>query len=595
MTSKLGKINLLIIFATFIILPIFALPITSDHVEIPKSFLIIISTTMAIFLATTNHFCGNYFLRLPSKIFLSLLALVELLLFTSLFKSQSVGTSLSSFNFWLLIFLPALFIIIGSAREKIIVRLEKITPITGIITAIIGTAFYLNSVNIIADTTQASIFFAIIIIFCLTQRSKPNTTFPVNPRPRPHLEGGLKFNKVTKFTCLILSCLSFLIFNPLTNTIFSSKMPQPLVLDFKTSSEIFFSTFRDFPLFGIGPDLYKTAFHLYKPLSFNQSQYAFLSFTQGLNFWLTLSTQYGTPLSLSLLSLFSLISLSIIKKMLFIGVDVPIRLSFLLLFASSFFLNLGPTLLYLLFFLAALNLPFEGKMPRAAVFILPVTALVVTIAVGINFTADIFYALAANGKSQKDETTFAFYKRAITLNPRNDVYRKSLAESYLTLATVLKNQKDLSALRRADIETLIKRSLVEAKAAVDLSPLESDNYRTAGLIYTNLIGAVTDAAGEGKRLLERAISLNPYDPLLRLDLASLYAANGQEETATDIIRGAIKLKGDYVSGRYQLSRLLVKLKKYREAKEEYRLTLNTIANRNSLLYQKIEKEMGEIH
>ena len=583
MKSKLEKINLLIILGTFVILPVFTLPITSDHVEITKSFLVVLSITMSIFLAAGNFFRGNYFLRLPSKFFLGLLILTELLLFASLFKSQSIGTSLSSFNFWLLTFMPLLFILIGSFQEKIMMNLEKIIIVTGILTSLMATFFYLNSVNIIGSPTQASIFFVVVIIF---------TTFQVNPTPRPHLEG---VNTAARRFCLILASLSFLIFNPFTNTIFSSKMPQPLVLDFKTSSEIFFSTLRDFPLFGIGPDLYKTAFHLYKPLSFNQSQYAFLSFTQGLNFWLTLSTQYGTPLSLSLLSLFSLISLSIIKKMLFIGVDVPIRLSFLLLFASSFFLNLGPTLLYLLFFLAALNLPFEGKMPRAAVFILPVTALVVTIAVGINFTADIFYALAANGKSQKDETTFAFYKRAITLNPRNDVYRKSLAESYLTLATVLKNQKDLSALRRADIETLIKRSLVEAKAAVDLSPLESDNYRTAGLIYTNLIGAVTDAAGEGKRLLERAISLNPYDPLLRLDLASLYAANGQEETATDIIRGAIKLKGDYVSGRYQLSRLLVKLKKYREAKEEYRLTLNTIANRNSLLYQKIEKEMGEIH
>ncbi len=294
MTAKLEKINLLTIFATFIILPIFTLPLTFDHIEITKSFLIVISTTIAIFLATVNHFCGNYSLRLPSKIFLGLLALMELFLFVSLFKSQSIGTSLSSFNFWLLTFMPLLFIIVGSLREKIVARLEKVIVVTGIITAIIGIPFYLSSVNIIGSTIQASIFFIIIIIFLCGGR----TSAEVGPLKRSDLLRNIAWS-----ICLILAGLSLLIIN---------KMPQSLVLDFKTSSEIFFSAFRDFPLFGIGPDLYKTAFHLYKPISFNQSEYAFLSFTQGSNFWLTLSTQYGTPLALFLLSLLSLISLSII-------------------------------------------------------------------------------------------------------------------------------------------------------------------------------------------------------------------------------------------------------------------------------------------
>mgnify|MGYP001558814722 CR=1 FL=1 len=229
------------------------------------------------------------------------------------------------------------------------------------------------------------------------------------------------------------------------------------------------------------------------------------------------------------------------------------------------------------------------RVGSAAVLIFPVIALILAYFVSVNFIADVYYGLAAGEKN------FTFYTRAITLNPRNDVYRRNLAENYLTLATVLKNQKELPTEKRTDIETLIKKSLIEAKAAVDLNPLESDNYRAAGLIYTNLIGAVTDAGSEAKRLLEQAVRLNPYDPLLRLDLASLYATNGQEETATDIIRGALKLKSDYILARYQLSRLLTKLKKYREAREEYKVLLNLIGNNNPEFYKKVEKEMGEIN
>ena len=38
MKSKLENINLLVILSTFVVLPVFTLPVTSDHVEIAKAF-----------------------------------------------------------------------------------------------------------------------------------------------------------------------------------------------------------------------------------------------------------------------------------------------------------------------------------------------------------------------------------------------------------------------------------------------------------------------------------------------------------------------------------------------------------------------------
>ena len=87
------------------------------------------------------------------------------------------------------------------------------------------------------------------------------------------------------------------------------------------------------------------------------------------------------------------------------------------------------------------------------------------------------------------------------------------------------------------------------------------------------------------------MAFSPYDPRLRLDLARLYLLTGQEEAALAPLAEAIRLKADYTEAHYQLAKLLVRLKRYPLAKEQYRLTLATISDNHSPFFLKIEEEM----
>lgn len=160
-----------------------------------------------------------------------------------------------------------------------------------------------------------------------------------------------------------LALVAFLLINPLTSGTFGKitniNFPRPVLLDFRTSWAVAIEAVKNYPLFGIGPGLYLSAFSQYKPLSFNASPYWHLRFGAAHNQWLQVLTTNGL-LGLAVFGfLMAVIARSIARRDKFPtlpklhGVE-KFALTLTPLLLSSFFIVWTTPLAFLLFLFLAL-------------------------------------------------------------------------------------------------------------------------------------------------------------------------------------------------------------------------------------------------
>ena len=555
---------------------LFLLPIAGTlNISLIESFqylIIITAATALAFLGIFRAFPTMEIFRsgsnLRPKFWLAVL--LEVLLIASFYFSQSRGTSASGLPYLSLLTLPVLFFLTTLGPMLTTQEVRKSIVLSGLAAASFTLIFLLVGRT---NTWETSIFLTIVIIFCLEG-----------------LEGRETREKAVTAVTLVLSTLALLLINPLTGQLFGLALTGPANPDVKTSLSVSQAAFNSFPILGLGPNLYKTAFSLYKPLFFNESPESFRGFNQGSNFWLTWLPQIG------LLAVFVLLIFLVLAV--FAGSSTPsgkrevrppaARVSLIILLISTFLTNLGPALLYLVFFLGAQAATVKenpskvrsSSIKKGVLTALTVLLILVTTLSFINVAASSLYAI---GSTRKERGGIEFKEKAASLNPRLDLYHRELAKEYLATARS-SSQRDL-------MTQYVRKSLLSAKTAISLNRWDSQNYRTAASIYTDLIGTVSGASSSAQSYLIQAIALSPYDPRLRLDLARLYLLTGREEAALAPLAEAIRLKADYTEAHYQLAKLLVRLKRYPLAKEQYRLTLATISDNHSPFFLKIEEEM----
>jgi len=123
----------------------------------------------------------------------------------------------------------------------------------------------------------------------------------------------------------------------------------------------------------------------------------------------------------------------------------------------------------------------------------------------------------------------------------------------LALAQSLSNQEEISDQDRNNIQVLIQQAIREAKIAANLNPQRSTNWNNLANIYRNLIN-IADGAGDWTfNSLQQAIIFEPANPLLRIDLGSLFYSFGLFDEAIDEFQRAVNLKPDHANAYYNLA------------------------------------------
>jgi len=334
-------------------------------------------------------------------------------------------------------------------------------------------------------------------------------------------------------------------------SIFSAPLPKEQVLGQGLSWKVAFGTVTSnlkngFLGSGIGTYFYDFAKH--KSVEFNQNPLWQVRFDRPGNHIAEILATMGF---LGLLSYMALVGMFLLISWMLITVpksQFPILVAFLALVISQFVYYQNTVLAFLFWLFLALSVVSWEKPIKEKVISFkesPKLNLIFTaslIIIGLLTLTSYYFAQ----KFYRADVAYAKtnYERAVRLNPNLSQYRIILARSYLgeALSEMRKPSTEQNSLL---LQTKIAEAIDEARIGTLLGPNRVAGWETLGMVYRE-IHPIVEGAGEwGVKAFEKAISLEPTNPVLQTDLGKLYLALNELEKAKSAFIKAKELKSDY--------------------------------------------------
>lgn len=154
----------------------------------------------------------------------------------------------------------------------------------------------------------------------------------------------------------------------------------------------------------------------------------------------------------------------------------------------------------------------------------------------------------------------AHLRKAVQWVPIQAYYHAAFGELY---ATAFRNQPNLDAFYESykSFTTAIQHNPLEADFYAGLAELHRAMYRQKLPTRPTAENAVRD--------YQRALQYDPFNPFLRVSLATLYADLGEFEQALTLVREAVTLEPNFVGGYQLLGRMLAHLQRQPEAQAAF--------------------------
>lgn len=423
----------------------------------------------------------------------------------------------------------------------------------------------------------------------------------------------------------VLILLTVLAVIPSTRKVFIDKeYPKEIQLPVNESWKIVSSTIRDFPILGTGPGTFYLNFPRYKTITLNNTEAWALRFDKPYNEFFNILGTLGITGFVAALFL----GVKIVKFTLHTSktndYSRALTLGILVLVASALFTHVTVTTaitltLLLGFATASYNAATEGE--KGYINITPSTA-VNTIGSPVSDDSDVFRAILvipllalgiANGffvyklypgeyfmnkaivaaSQNNGNLTYQYQAQAINLNPRNDVYRNTYAQTNLALARGLSTKENLTDIDKENIQTLVSQAIRSANISTEvLNPASVVGWEIRAMIYNALVGSAENADQWTIEALTTAVQLDPTNPRLRLDLGGIYYAKEDYLSAANLFRQATELKTDYANAYYNFGQAMLQLKEYAAAKKALETAQNLVTPESAdytLLAQELEK------
>ena len=418
---------------------------------------------------------------------------------------------------------------------------------------------------------------------------------------------------------------------------------RPLFLPHSTAWVVALESFKNNPLFGVGPGQFLSAFSRYKPLAYTQTNLWALRFGNSSNWYFQLLTEVGILglgafLWIGVKALRSLReprgnqgkagSLSSCPAVLLIFLSLALLpANFLLLLV--FFVLLAqhavcsPETQRLKINLVALkeglvsvqktelekymgemrdmgDIREEGLPAQAGkIEILPwlVFIPIVILVLGSFYLLSGIYAAEMDYKKALDaaianrgKDTYDLHIAAISKNPYFDYYRTSYSQINLALANNIAQNPDLTDQDRATITQLVQQAIREGKAAIALNPVKVTNWENLASLYRTLINFAQDAEQWTVATYTQAINLDPFNPGLRLDLGGVFYGLKNYEQAQRQFEIAVNLKPDLANAHYNLAAALKEKGELELAKQQLEVTL-ALVEVGSADYERVKNEL----
>ena len=197
----------------------------------------------------------------------------------------------------------------------------------------------------------------------------------------------------------------------------------------------------------------------------------------------------------------------------------------------------------------------KGRIVFTSLILVLSLVLLSIVFIGLRiYGADSFYRQAFQKAAGPEKT--ALLQKAVLTNPFFAEYQIILSRALLNsaLAESQKPSRDLTKIFQD-----LSRSTDAAKQATQLSPRWVAGWETLGMIYQEIQGLATGAEEAGQRSFEKAIELEPTNPLLYSRLGKAFFVQDQFDEARIQFEKARHLKSDLLEPKLYLA--LIKEKK----------------------------------
>jgi len=251
--------------------------------------------------------------------------------------------------------------------------------------------------------------------------------------------------------------------------------------------------------------------------------------------------------------------------------SLPFLMTFLALIVGQFVYYQNITLAFMFWLILGLAVvswqkPIEEKVVSFKNF--PELSLVLsTVVIVLGMAILVFYYFSVNfyladvnynqGLRVLGPERLAKLEKAAKLNPYFPRYYLALSRTYLYEA-LEELQKPGGERDEVKIQNRVAKAIAEGRKATELQPSQVANWENLGVIYREIRGVAQGAADWGIKSFEKAITLEPANPVLYTELGKLYMALGDTQKAKEKFHQAIEKKSDYSGALIQEALLLEK-------------------------------------
>lgn len=587
MKKIVTKIEPLLIYAVFFLLPLITLPFFPNNFDTPKLILLFSGFTLLSIVKITKSILTKEFKANFTSHDIWILLFICIYAVSAIVKTPNIYDALflpGTANFIILAGIYYLFINQLETKQKS--AISNILVFSAMIVSILQILSFSGYYKQVGFTTFGNLTTTVVFLLSIL----PIAVF-----------GVIKDKKI--INKILYGIAGFIIFVSSFSLVYLLLPDKPTSLtlpSYSVSWSVAVDTLKNNPLLGIGPGNFVESFTRHKPLSFNQTDLWNIRFNTATNQILTILTETGI---LGLIA-FLFLSLFFLRRP---NWEKPEYVSSLIIVLAFFVIPFSYSLFVIfLFFLAQINqskkVKYENTFSHSA-------GLTPTLLINLPFMTIVVVATFFAGKtilseyyfnqslislnSSLAEPAFSNINKAITLNPKIDRYHLIASTISLGVAESLSQQEDLTDDDNALINQLIQQGISEAKATTTLNPSRILNWENLATIYKNVIPFAEGANQFAIQSYNQAIFLEPVNPNLRIDLGGIYYSAKEYDTAIRIFELAVVAKPDLANARYNLAIAYRENQQLQKAKSELELTLSLLEE-GSNDYQLVKTDLENL-
>lgn len=628
-SSILDSIGTIVTATIFLLFPLFFLTITTDFFTLPKQLLVVFGALFLLVLWGIKVVVEKRITLTTNPLNLPILLFAVILILSTFFSASLQDAVLQSTPVVLLCVF--FFTTINFIKEKSSYAIVLLSLIIGsALSALLSIFAHFNvfllpfetvksqTFNTHGSPVQYAAFLLPILALCLTSlitlaKKGKLKTLTKDYAQLMQLGGAVVF-------AIALGIVVFQIV---------SAPQKPILLPFNHGFQIAFAAISQDSqrlaqslLVGSGYGTFSTDFTRYVTPTFNNYSFWNLTFAFSSSYILELLATTGI---LGLFS-FAFIFVNLLRSK--SKITNPVFLATLIVFGLSLVIPFSYSLVFLLFALLALFVAHrnienakgfdtitlnlvalkqglislgEEHSKKKENLVLPVIVLALTILVSVFVlfyltgagatprkgyvalvNSDILFAKSFSQQALRSGTqTYNLETQAITEYPYRSDYYRLFSQINLALAANIVNAqqgKKPTEEVQSNIIALLQQSINSARQAVTLSPYTSLDWQNLGQIYRNLIGVGQNAEQFAIASYNQAITLNPSNPGLRIELGGVYYQLKQWDLAQNQFTIGAQLKNDYANAYYNLGHVLEEKGDLQNALTQYQTVQQLVAN-----------------